>query len=54
MDSEHSAAINTRPIRDGDVAALVQLTLVAFVPVFRSQEKAGYVPMPLVRYFKSL
>jgi hypothetical protein len=48
------AAINIRPVRDEDVAALVQLALAAFVPVFRSYEKAGYVPLPLVRYFKDL
>lgn len=39
MGSESSAAPNIRPVRDEDVAALVQLTLAAFVPVFRSFEQ---------------
>jgi hypothetical protein len=39
VGSEHSAAPNIRPARDEDVEALVQLTLAAFVPVFRSFEQ---------------
>lgn len=39
MGSEQSAAPNIRPVRDEDIEALVDLTLQAFVPVFRSFEQ---------------
>jgi hypothetical protein len=39
MGSEQSVAPGIRPVSDDDVEALVQLTLAAFVPVFRSFEQ---------------
>jgi ribosomal protein S18 acetylase RimI-like enzyme len=39
VDPEQSTPPDIRPVRDEDVEALVQLTLAAFVPVFRSFEQ---------------